>query len=63
MEMIKIVWKDSGKTKIAKGNLIEEDNFFITVASERGDRISVSKSVIISIKRSNKIFEKGDKNA
>ena len=63
MEIIKIVWKDNGKTKIAKSSLIEEDNSFITVASESGDNISVSKSFIVSIKRYNKIFEKGDSNA
>ncbi|MBU0459449.1 MAG: hypothetical protein KKH52_04560 [Nanoarchaeota archaeon] len=51
MEYIKIVWKDENQIKIAKGILVSEDEDFITVGADNGANISVSKRVIISIKR------------
>jgi len=51
MEQIKIVWNDDDVTKIAKGIFVEENDSFITVASEDGANISVSKKFVVSIRR------------
>ena len=47
--MAKIVFEDDGIFKVARGNYTEDD-IFITVTNEDGEKIRINKRVIVSIK-------------
>lgn len=51
--MIKIVWQEQKqeKPKVGKGNLVSEDNDFITIGLDNTSSITISKKHIISIRR------------
>ena len=50
MGKTKLVYKDDSCTKVLWGEILGEDNFFISFQTEDGNHFRINKASIISIK-------------